>query len=728
MNKHLFLFLLSSTMILSLASCGASEKTFIVTWKDYNDTVLTTSEVKKGETPVYPGETLTRDDDPAYEYSFSGWTPELVPATCDAIYQAVYNKGDLKKYPITWVDGDGETLKTEEVAYGETPAYTGTTPNKSASVSSTYTFSNSWSPEISSVTGPATYTAQFSENVRKYTVTYKNEDGSKTLGSVQVPYNTAASDSGIVTSKESEYPYQYIFADWVTAPNGTVSQDLSNIVGDMTVYASYNKSTISNEGMTYTYQSSTSTYDLTTYAGTDTKVVVPATYDDGTNGEHPVTIIGENAFAAKTSITDIYIFDNVVELKSRSFSGNSALTSIHLPSTLKIVRSYCFEFCTALSEITIPSSVTYLENYVFSNCKKITSFSFSENVATIGDGNFEGCTSLTSITVDANNPKFKSVDGILYSYDSTALYCYPANKSGTSFTIPSTVTTLRQSCFNSSQNLTNITIPSTITSVGNYVCSNCLALKSAVYTPTCPYLSQNFFQGCKALTSVDFGKSNLLTAIYGYSFSGCSSLSSITFPDSLMSVGMMAFNQCTSLTSIAFPTGFTTISGLAFYLCSSLTSLHITKNINSIGGNAFLNCSSMATITVDADNTSFATENGILFNHAKTEIIFSAMKSTVTNLVLPNTLTSINNSALFSLANLTTLIIPSSVLTIANNGVYNCQKLTAIYCYATSFPNNWDGRWTTTFKDILYLYKETAPAAGTTQKYWHMVDTTPTVW
>ena len=64
-------------------------------------------------------------------------------------------------FTITWKDGDGKTLKTDEVAYGETPSYSGATPTKTATDQYTYTFNNTWSPEIEDVTGPATYTAQF---------------------------------------------------------------------------------------------------------------------------------------------------------------------------------------------------------------------------------------------------------------------------------------------------------------------------------------------------------------------------------------------------------------------------------------------------------------------------------------------------------------------------------------------------------------------------------------
>ena len=75
---------------------------------------------------------------------------------------------EVNKYTVTWLDGDGKTLKTEQVAYGETPAYTGDTPTKAATAQYSYTFKG-WGT-ITAVTGNATYTAQFDSEVNKYTV------------------------------------------------------------------------------------------------------------------------------------------------------------------------------------------------------------------------------------------------------------------------------------------------------------------------------------------------------------------------------------------------------------------------------------------------------------------------------------------------------------------------------------------------------------------------------
>ncbi|MBO5797277.1 MAG: hypothetical protein J6R77_02900, partial [Clostridia bacterium] len=129
-----------------------------------------TSTVEYNQIPEIPAEVQGLLEKTGHTFA---WDKEIVAATVDTTYTAVFTP---IKYTVTWVDGDGQTIYTEDVAYGTTPAYRGLTPTKSATYQYTYTFAG-WDKEIVSVTGEVTYTAVFTEVLREYLITWKDDQG-----------------------------------------------------------------------------------------------------------------------------------------------------------------------------------------------------------------------------------------------------------------------------------------------------------------------------------------------------------------------------------------------------------------------------------------------------------------------------------------------------------------------------------------------------------------------
>jgi uncharacterized repeat protein (TIGR02543 family) len=198
--------------------------TYTVTWKNWDGTVLETDEnVEYGTTPEYNGETPTKTGDAQYSYTFKGWSPETDTVTGDITYTAVFEQ-TVNQYTITWKNGD-IVLKTEQVAYGTTPVYSGETPTREGTVQYSYTFIG-WTPEITAVTGNAEYTAQFQESVNTYTVTWKNSDGTVLETDENVAYGTVPTYDGATPTKEADTQYTYTFKGWnpeITAVTGNVT-------------------------------------------------------------------------------------------------------------------------------------------------------------------------------------------------------------------------------------------------------------------------------------------------------------------------------------------------------------------------------------------------------------------------------------------------------------------------------------------------------------------------
>ena len=95
-----------------------------------------------------------------------------------------------------------------------------------------------------------------------------------------------------------------------------------------------------------------------------------------------------------------------------------------------------------------------------------------------------------------------------------------------------------------------------------------------------------------------------VTSIGKRAFSYCTSLTSITIPDSVTSIGEMAFFQCISLTSITIPDGVTRIEGGTFLNCQSLTSITIPDGVTIIERYALTACTSLTSITIPDSVTS----------------------------------------------------------------------------------------------------------------------------
>ena len=116
------------------------------------------------------------------------------------------------------------------------------------------------------------------------------------------------------------------------------------------------------------------------------------------------------------------------------------------------------------------------------------------------------------------------------------------------------------------------------------------------------YLGKYAFSGCTGLTSITFPDS--LAYIGQYAFSGCTGLTSITIPDSATSIDINAFEGCTGLTSVTIPATVTEIRDSVFQGCTGLESITIPNSVTSIGAMAFSGCTGLKSIIISSSEIS----------------------------------------------------------------------------------------------------------------------------
>ena len=170
--------------------------------------------------------------------------------------------------------------------------------------------------------------------------------------------------------------------------------------------------------------------------------------------------------------------------------------------------------------------------------------------------------------------------------------------------------------------------------------------------------------GYTALTSVTIPDSVISIGVYA--FYDCISLTSINIPEDVTSIGEGAFYNCNKLTSINIPEGVTGIENLAFCGCSSLASIEFPEGVTSIGGHAFNGCSSLTSIKIPKGVTSIG---GYAFS----------LCSNLTSIEIPEGVTSIGKGAFDSCTGLEKLYLPNSIKDFYANAFQYCGKLNDVY-------------------------------------------------
>ena len=428
----------------------------------------------------------------------------------------------------------------------------------------------------------------------------------------------------------------------------------------------------------YTYTNNGGTVTITKYTGPGGEVTIPSLFYYGL----PITRIGDDAFFSCANLTSVTIPNGVTSI------GNEA-----------------FAFCYGLTNITISSTVTSIGNSIFNNHV------------------FYSCTSLTTITVDALNPVYISVDGVLFNKKQTLLIQHPGGGNG-SYTVPSSVTSIGDLAFNCCTRLISVMIPNSVTNIGYGAFYNCSSLKAVYFAGNAPSIGDQAFTGINSINATiyylpgttgwgpTFGNIKTMLwnpqiqAEYNYTTNSLTTMiiitkyvgteNVVTIPDLInglpvTSIGSNAFSSCTNLTSVIIPASVTNIENGAFSGCTSLTGIFPLGNAPSIGSDVFDEANS-PTIYYLSGTTGWDTTFGgcptVRIPYACTinsnnTITITRYTGTNQNVVIPNAINglpiaSIGNSAFSGCTNLTDVIIGTNVTSVGVGAFIHCDNLLSV--------------------------------------------------
>lgn len=333
------------------------------------------------------------------------------------------------------------------------------------------------------------------------------------------------------------------------------------------------------------------------------------------------------------------------------------------------------------AEVVIPSEidgkqVSKIEKTAFQDCNGVVSITIPNSVTVIGTSGYEysvfsGCSNLREINIEAGCAWYSSQNGVLYNEDGTKLLCCPAGKEG-SVEMLNGITEIGSGAFVNCGKITSITIPESFSSsIYGHTFEDCVNLKEIIVEDgNTTYSSDNgiLYKENKQLICCPAGKEG-----------------SVEIPNGITAMESSAFVNCGKITAIAIPESFTWYPGLGY---------------DAHPYNFFVDCISLKEIIVEESNTTYASNNGILYRGkqliccpSKKEGSIEILKGTtmigenafancssMSAVTLPDEITSIGTEAFWGCSGLESITIPKNVSAVGDGEDYLCFASAFIGC------------------------------------------------
>lgn len=460
------------------------------------------------------------------------------------------------------------------------------------------------------------------------------------------------------------------------------------------------------------------TFPVSDYSGT---VIVPDSVQYEGNWYH-VTEVGNNAFQ-QSYVRSVTLPESVTKIGTDAFRSATDLQSINIPSGVTYIEDKTFAGCNSLpvingiryadtyllattdktqSNYTISEGTKWIAEEAFKDCSAATSITLPSSILSIGTSVFRGCTSLTSVTIE-NNPRYTSVDGILYTAALDTILCYPSGREEEDIVIPDHVTVVAAGAYVDNTHIKSLQVPENVTKIVSTAFTGCdsltkltIASPSIVETNYDRYIGNGFFsifgsQVC-GTTLAECIIESPVSAIGKACFEYCGNLRKVTLPEGLKRIEEDAFLYCSKLREINLPESMKSIGTEAFMGCSELSNIHLSDSLTSLGTYAFYGCSSLTNVHIPS---SLTTLSNSVFRGAGLRYIH-----------IPSNITTIEPGAFMACKQLQGVRLSEGLQSMAYGTFYACTDLKYIICEAQTPPScNSE-----CFKDVNYAIPLYVPA------------------
>jgi len=427
-----------------------------------------------------------------------------------------------------------------------------------------------------------------------------------------------------------------------------------------------------------------------------------------------ITVIGEGAFSSCDNLKNVNIPNGVNIIKKNTFISCDSLESISIPPSITNIEIGAFDICDNLlniyitdvaawcnidfeynvcnplyyaenlylnnvlvTDLEIPQGVTEIKKFAFYGCKGIESISIPKSITKIGDDAFALCRNLKDVYItDISawcNIDFEALDANPIYF---AKKFYLNNELVTNLIIPEGTKVIKDYAFFGCDSLNGVFIPSSVITIGNQAFGNCNKINNVYITDISAWCNLEFktpYDNPSYFAENLYVKSELVTEL--------------VIPESVTEIKPYAFYGFDCLTSLIISENCISIGEQAFAYCDNISTLYLGGSLENFEEST-LDQLLLSNIVVSEENENFSSQDNVLFNKDKSELLLFPKGLYATKYTIPDGVKVIADAAFRNCFTMRNIVIPKSVTTINESAFNSCNVTDAWYTGNEQDKNN----------------------------------------